>query len=341
MILDKSGPEFGKFQDVLEKIEIYKVSKTTTNTKTAIDIVKEFNFDLIIFIGSIISHIEIDFLKSIDDKNAAGKNIFPTGVLLILPETEQMEKINSNIKTFLPFSFVITGGKNLIENSTPIMKEIELYRKRILRKIHLTSKTRHLNLDQNKIKRKTKIIIVGASTGGPRALMKILPELCNKTDLPIIAIQHMPHTFTQIFAEGLNKKCKHEVKEVDHHEEIKKNHIYIAPGGMHLICSGTAGSQFLQTTNFEAVNGCKPSIDVFLKTSVNVFGSKAALCILTGMGRDGVAGARLLKEAGSPIIVQNEETSVVWSMPGSLVSEDLADQILPLEKIADALAKLS
>ena len=188
---------------------------------------------------------------------------------------------------------------------------------------------------------KIEIIAFGVSTGGPRALFTIIPELSKLTNLPILIVQHMPPAFTKSFADNLNKRCEHKVIEAKGNELIQNKYIYIAPGGKHMIVRKSSESKTIIGINDNpSENDCKPSVDVLFRSIANVYANRAIVSILTGMGSDGVKSLESLRRVGAYIIAQDEETSTVWGMPGRAVDSGNVDKVLPLEKIPSVIESI-
>lgn len=187
----------------------------------------------------------------------------------------------------------------------------------------------------------TQAILIGVSTGGPRALLTLLPRLTSLTRVPILIVQHMPPKFTTSLAESLDKVCTNSsVVEAADNQPIVPGTVYLAPGGKHLVVRRIGPAQVVCGTNDNPPeNALRPNVDVMFRSAAQVWGGNLVAVILTGMGADGTKGLAPLKRAGTPVIVQDEATSVVWGMPGSAVAAGLADQVLPLEQIADAVAR--
>ncbi len=184
-------------------------------------------------------------------------------------------------------------------------------------------------------------IVIGCSTGGPKALTVMLPGLCRITDLPILIVQHMPPTFTKSLAENLDKKCAHAVVEAGNQEPLKRKTVYIAPGGRHMLLRRTAPDRvFTILTEEPPENGCRPATDVLFRSTAAVFGGNVVAVVLTGMGCDGTKGLAALKRAGATTVAQDEESSVVWGMPGSAVNAGYIDHIAALEDIPQTVVKL-
>jgi two-component system chemotaxis response regulator CheB len=179
-------------------------------------------------------------------------------------------------------------------------------------------------------------IVVATSTGGPRALGLLLPDLSRCVDLPILIVQHMPPKFTKSLAESLSRTSAVPVSEAEDGERLEEKRIYLAPGGMHMILRREGEDLFLGLNEQPPENGCRPSADVLFRSTAAALRSGVLAIVLSGMGRDGTIGLGAIKRAGGYAIVQDESTSVVWGMPGSAVEAGLADEILPLGEIAAA-----
>ncbi|MAK62591.1 MAG: chemotaxis response regulator protein-glutamate methylesterase [Ponticaulis sp.] len=182
-------------------------------------------------------------------------------------------------------------------------------------------------------------IVVASSTGGPQALQALLPELCRKTDLPILVVQHMPPTFTSILADHLNATCSHTVKEGEKNEPVQSKHIYIAPGGFHMTVDGQGASRKIGLNEDPQVNFCRPAADVLFNSAARTYGAALTAVVLTGMGADGCQGVATIVDQGGRSFVQDQETSVVWGMPGAVFNSGLAHSIHPLKEIAEAVGK--
>ncbi len=178
-----------------------------------------------------------------------------------------------------------------------------------------------------------KIIAIGSSTGGTEALKEVLAEF--PADAPATVIsQHIPGAFSGPFAARVNQLTAVNVKEAEDGEQILRGHVYIAPGGKHLLVERSGARFICRLNDGPAVNRHKPSVDVMFRAIAQNVGANAVGVILTGMGNDGAQGLKEMQEIGSPTIVQDEKTSVVWGMPGEAVKLGAADEIQPLGKVA-------
>jgi two-component system chemotaxis response regulator CheB len=186
-----------------------------------------------------------------------------------------------------------------------------------------------------------KVLVIGVSTGGPTALGALLPELPANFPLPVLLVQHMPPMFTRLLAERLHSTCKLAVEEAGNDSVVEPGKILIAPGDYHMkIASGPRGVRtYLDQTAPQ--NSCRPAVDALFASVGEVYGGAAIAVMLTGMGQDGLRGTEILRAQGASVIAQDEATSVVWGMPGAVVSAGMADKVLPLDQIAREIVRLA
>ncbi len=184
----------------------------------------------------------------------------------------------------------------------------------------------------------TRLIAVGASTGGTEALKEFLSHL--PADIPgLLIVQHMPETFTRSFAARLNDLCRISVEEARAGVPILAGHAYVAPGHSHLLV-GRSGTGYLTVLSKEApFNRHRPSVDVLFQSVAKVAGKNAVGVILTGMGKDGAAGMLQMKQAGAYNFAQDEASCTVFGMPKEAIALGAVDEILPLEKMAARVAQ--
>ncbi|GAA0787831.1 protein-glutamate methylesterase/protein-glutamine glutaminase [Marinobacterium sediminicola] len=183
-----------------------------------------------------------------------------------------------------------------------------------------------------------KLVVIGASTGGPAALQKVLTQLPANYPYPVLLVQHMPKTFTQVFAERLNQQCQIRVKEAEDGDRLVPGQALLAPGGLQMMLDPRQKDRVRILVGDERMT-YKPSVDVTYASAAKTFGNKVLGVILTGMGSDGCDGARLLKQAGSAMWAQNRESCTIYGMPQAVVNAGLADAILELDDIGPLLAQ--
>ena len=187
-----------------------------------------------------------------------------------------------------------------------------------------------------------RVLLIGSSTGGPRAVGEMLEGIGTAAlrRLPVLIVQHMPPIFTAVFAEHLAARTKLPAAEGRADERLEPGRIYVAPGGRHMGLAAGPNGPVIRLGDGPPVNFCRPAVDVLFKDAALLFGSATATVILTGMGSDGTHGARAIAEAGGPVLAQDEATSTVWGMPGSVARAGLAEAVLPLAELGPALRAL-
>jgi two-component system chemotaxis response regulator CheB len=188
------------------------------------------------------------------------------------------------------------------------------------------------------------VLVIGVSTGGPAALDILLPALPASFPLPVLIVQHMPELFTRLLAERLSQRCPLQVSEAVEGEPVRPGHILIARGNWHLEILGAARSSraaTLHLTQAAPENHCRPAVDVLFRTAAALYGPNVLAVVLTGMGSDGLAGSRLIREQGGTVLAQDQATSAIWGMPGAVARAGLAQRILSLQDIAPEIARLA
>jgi len=177
------------------------------------------------------------------------------------------------------------------------------------------------------------VVAIGASTGGPNALAAILPAIRKDFPVPIVVVQHMPPLFTRLLAERLQKQSAIQIREGTEGAVLKVGDAWIAPGDFHMTVQRNERVVKLVMTKEPPENSCRPAVDVLFRSVARTYGATALGVVLTGMGSDGLSGAKQLKAAGGQIVVQGEASSIVWGMPGQVASAGLADGVYGLEEI--------
>lgn len=183
------------------------------------------------------------------------------------------------------------------------------------------------------------ILAIGSSTGGPNALADVLRALPKDFTLPVVITQHMPPVFTRLLAERLTRVTALPVVEATDGAALRPGQALIAPGDRHMTIAGRGPARCVRLEDGPPENFCRPSVDVMFRSCVDAFGGHVFAVVLTGMGQDGLRGAEKIRQAGGEIYVQDEETSVVWGMPGSIAAAGLADRVLPLAEIGPAVVR--
>lgn len=182
------------------------------------------------------------------------------------------------------------------------------------------------------------IVAIGASTGGPNALVEVIPHLPADFPVPVLIVQHMPPLFTRLLAERINSRAPLSVREGEEGQRLQKGRAWIAPGDRHMSVVRKGPHFVLTLSQAPPENSCRPAVNVLFRSAAQAYGANVLGVVLTGMGVDGTEGARAIRNAGGEVFVQDRASSVVWGMPGSIVAAGLADRISPLNRIAADVA---
>ncbi|RBY80948.1 chemotaxis response regulator protein-glutamate methylesterase [Geodermatophilus sp. TF02-6] len=183
------------------------------------------------------------------------------------------------------------------------------------------------------------VLVIGSSTGGPEALAKVLPVLPASLPVPVLLVQHMPPVFTRQFAQRLDRLCPLRVVEAVDGTPLAPGTVHLAPGDHHLTVRSTGRGLQTALDQRPPENFCRPAVDPLFRSAVDAYDGAVLGVVLTGMGSDGRIGAGAVREAGGAVVVQDQATSVVWGMPGVVASAGLADEVLPLERIPEAISR--
>lgn len=351
LIVDDSRIFRSAVQEGLEGEKDIEVIGSVWNGIKAIEFIKSNPPDLVTLDIEMPDMDGIETLKVIQEINAAQNAEKHIGVIMLSSHTKKGADITVKALEMGAFDFIPKPeGKDLRKNIENLFLQLVIKIRQFGAKYHPSSISRKPPSKLYKSVRTAKIpttvgikaIVIGVSTGGPRALAEILPPLCEKVDVPIFIVQHMPPTFTESLARSLNAKCRYTVIEGKHEDIAKKKFAYIAPGGRHMVLARDSNKKTIRTiiNDRPAQKGCRPSVDVLFQAAAHVYGKNTLGVILTGMGVDGTIGAGILKKEGAVILVQDEDSSVVWGMPGSAAAAGYVDKIFPLKEIPEAISTM-
>jgi two-component system chemotaxis response regulator CheB len=344
--------------DVLKTISGVEVVGTANNGKIAVSRIKSLKPDLVTL------DVEMPVMNGLETLVAIQQEKLDVECLMFSSLTERGGEITMKALELGAFDFVLKPDKETTEeNLAYIQKELSQRLKvfgqqrqlrRLLRGKRLAVATREvikkpgvatevLQQTKARVKRveKSSVVAIGISTGGPNALTAMLPKLPANLGVPVLIVQHMPPVFTKSLAASLDKKCKLGVKEAVNGELVKKNTIYIAPGGSQMkVASGVdVHSKIIRITDEPPENNCKPSVDYLFRSVAREYGSKATGVIMTGMGADGKMGLQEMKSAGVVSIAQDAASCVVYGMPKAVAEAGLVDVVAPLADIAAEIVK--
>ena len=297
---------------------------------------------------------DLDGLATLKELKRLGKN-YP--VLMVSSATTEGSELTLECLDNGAISFItkpsgsisldiIKVQKNLIEQIKSITSNVNS-----IKKIINTDKTSYTNNPVAVIKEKNiqpvssnisknkriDAVVIGASTGGPKALQEVLTKLPSDLGVPVFVVQHMPEGFTKVFSERLDKACKMKVLEASEGMKIYKDTIYIAKGGQHM----TVGANNAISLNEEpAIWGVRPAVDKLFNSAIKVYGGNLISAILTGMGRDGADGTSNIKDNGGITISEDKSTCTIYGMPKAAFETGKVDLVVPLDEIASRIIKI-
>ncbi|MCP4649010.1 MAG: chemotaxis response regulator protein-glutamate methylesterase [PVC group bacterium] len=224
-----------------------------------------------------------------------------------------------------------------------ISLKMDLIEKQIVEKVKAASKidVNHIQSVLRRLERKprilskqrggvTKLVAIGASTGGPKAIKEILPYFSSDVPAAFLIVQHMPEVFTKAMAERINAEAKIEIKEAEEGDIVQDGWGYVAPGGYHMVVVREGPDAVIHLNQGPPVNNVRPSITVMMNSVAKEFQSQAVGVLLTGMGQDGVEGLRQIKQVGGQTLAEHESTCIVFGMPKIAIKEGVVDKVVPL-----------
>ncbi|MCR6111101.1 chemotaxis response regulator protein-glutamate methylesterase [Bacillus sp. A301a_S52] len=354
LVVDDSAFMRKMISDILERHENIRVIDKARNGQDALDKLDKLDPDVITMDVEMPVMSGIDALKEIMKRN-------PKPVIMVSSITKEGADTTIQAMEIGAFDFISKPsgsisldfhkvGNDLIEK---VLHASSLPAKKIKELSVVHEKKRPVSLtpveDGLLYKQKPGIksgvdtlVVIGTSTGGPKALQEVLARLPKSFPHPILIVQHMPKGFTKSLSERLNSLSEISVKEAEDGEIIKKGIAYIAPGGYHLKVRGVGTSVAIRLDQSELVNGHRPSVDTMFTSQTDIKLKSIIAVVMTGMGSDGKKGLVHLKENMKTIaIAESERTCVVYGMPRAAISTNLVDEVKDVEEIASTIVKYS
>ncbi|MBM7659343.1 two-component system chemotaxis response regulator CheB [Bacillus mesophilus] len=353
LIVDDSAFMRKMISSFLEEDHRFEIVAVARNGKDAVEKVKELKPDVVTL------DVEMPILNGIDALKEIMR-VEPVPVVMLSSTTKEGAE-----NTIIAMQY---GAVDFIAKpSGAISLDIDKVKDEIIQKVYHASKVKKLNLrfdsqivkspitnvdNCSKIEKSVtisqgfslskKIICIGTSTGGPRALQQVLTRIPRDVDAPIVVVQHMPPGFTKSLADRLDSISEIHVKEAQDGEVLKRGVAYIAPGGFHLKVVKVGTSLAVKLDNITVPrNGHRPAVDVLFESVNELLDVAKIAVIMTGMGSDGTEGLKKLKQSGEVrSIAESEETSVVFGMPKTAIASNKIDVVARLEKIAEEIMKM-
>jgi len=349
LIVDDSALIRKVLSDILNEDSKIRVIGTAVNGKDGLEKVKKLRPDVVL-LDNIMP--VLDGLKTL----SLIMKEYPTPVVIVSALGERAEEI-----TLTAFEYgavdVIEKPSGILSQSMPEMAE------EICRKIRTASKANLKNLEcmrdlesENPEKKEKKekrlrenptpvrnVLAIGASTGGPRALEKLIGSLPAEIPAAVLVVQHMPPGFTASFSKRLDEKSALRVKEAQEGDIVEEGTVLIAPGNYHMEIVRNKVNDHEEVVHLSYSPkelGSRPSVNVLFRSVAPVYGSRVISIVLTGMNCDGADGAEEIKKMGGKIIAEDRSSCVVYGMPGEIVRRNLADLVLPLDRMAEEIIRI-
>ncbi len=261
---------------------------------------------------------------------------WPTPVVILSSHTSAGEKMAVTCLEYGAVDFVAKTSRGKRFPVDELISKVKLAATVDASKVRFAPPESHLRVGgkSGRAKETDCLVVIGASTGGPQALSEIVPRIPAGLDAGIVIVQHMPPNFTKYLAERLDSRSAVAVREAKEGDHFFPGRVLVAPGGMHLFVEQKVGkpSVMLIPRNDLQRTAC-PSIDFTMTSFSSVFGERLLCVIMTGMGRDGTAGSIAVHRNGGRVICQDRETSMIFGMPGAVISEGKADRVVRLADI--------
>lgn len=311
-----------------------EVVGTAANGKIALEKIKQLSPEVVIL------DLEMPEMDGVTTIREIRKNKWDISILVFSDHSEvgarkTFEALSSGADDFLPKSIVSSEEDSVSAIRKELLPKIKQFLGRFLKK-----KSQTVLQPARKIQVATRpdLVLIGCSTGGPDALRFIFERLKEYKGPPILIVQHMPPMFTKQLATVLNRVSGLAIKEAEEGDVIEAGKCYIAPGDFHMCIKKASVGYSLTLNKNEKVKSVRPAVDVLFQSVSEVYKGKVIAFILTGMGEDGLDGCRKLKQSHNPqVIIQDQNSSVVWGMPGAIYANSLQSEVCNLEEIASAI----
>ncbi len=275
---------------------------------------------------------KIDGLQVLQKLQAAGHKV---GVIVLSDSTDAGARATMRAMAAGAFDYVVfPAGLSAAKNVFWLREELR-------DRLAAFRRTGGVRLRPSRGRPQPAVVVLGISTGGPKSLAEVLPQLPGDFPVPVLVVQHMPPLFTRSLARSLGSRCALRVCEASDCQPVVPGWILIAPGGMQMKVERDATGVLVRITDDPPEHACKPSVDYLFRSAAQVYGGHVVGVLMTGMGCDGVDGCRLLKQHGATIVAQDEATCVVYGMPREAVEQGVVDIVAPLDYIAREIIHLT
>lgn len=332
VVVDDSALFRTLLRNLLTEIPHCEVVASVADGKTALEKIIDLQPDLVTL------DVEMPDMNGIDVLRELKRRKVETKVVMISRFTTAGAQVTTDALIEGAFDFIVKpSGKNPTDNKSALRaalnEKISALRE-VTQAVAEESLPLLSSLTQTS-KANYGAVVIGCSTGGPDALARIIPDLPADLPVPVLVVQHMPEGFTASLASRLNEASPLEVLEASDGLQVRPGQVVIARGGRHLQLSRRSSDRVvLQLTEDPHEHRCRPAVDYTLRSTVDVYQGQLLVVILTGMGRDGTDGCKLVRSRGGHILAQHADGCTVYGMPKSVVTAGLADEIVKLPQIA-------
>lgn len=348
LVVDDSGFFRRRLVEIFESDPRLVVIGTASDGREAVEKARKLHPDV----------ITMDYEMPVLDGISAVSSIMkerPTPVLMFSSLTHEgarvtLDALEAGAVDFMPKNFEDISRDSAVVKRNLIEKVLTVSRTRLLggsnKPVEIKRKAAAgpIVVDQDRgviiprARKNVSLVAIGTSTGGPMALQTVLSRLPQNFPVPLVLVQHMPAAFTSAFAERLNQICAITVKEAKDGDKLVAGTALLAPGGKQMMVDSRNGGCVRILAGDERLN-YKPSVDVTFGSASKCYPGRVLSVVMTGMGADGREGARMLKNSGSRVWVQSEETCVIYGMPMAVEKANLADDVIHLEQIGERIVK--
>lgn len=353
LVVDDSASFRAILTSALQQIDDVEIVGTASNGRMALDRLKQGDIDLMTL------DIEMPIMNGIETvQELAKQDKTPYTVIISSTSPEQAEKamkaMTTGAQELLAKPSSSSNKEDFYKSLTNIVTIARLKRNAARLLKHRidqpapATKPRTTKSPLTKPKTRSspaivEAVAIGSSTGGPAALLEVLSHLPGSFPVPILIVQHLPTGFSEALAKSLNTHCALPVIEAKHLMKIEKGKVYLAPGGQHMTVGKDALEQsIIKLNDGPMVHSVKPAVDILFDSLHKIFHPvNCVVAVLTGMGNDGADGAAKLKDKGSYVLCQDQDSCVVWGMPRAVEERGIADEILSLTDVAPALNRLT
>ena len=338
LVIDDSAFMRKLISEMINSSQHFYVCGTAVNGEIGLQKMERLNPDV----------VTLDLLMPVKDGLDTLKIImkdFPRPVIMVSAYTKAGARSTIRALELGAFDFIAKPSGEISPDISLIREELlEKLRSAIradLGNLKATSHPDSEKIDTQKLSQPAKshrVISIAASTGGPQALLWLLPSLPSDIPATLLIVQHMPRDFTNQFAQRLDKICKIKVKEAEEGDLLRNGWAFIAPGDYHLTLDrkmASAKQKIIKLNQDPPVYGVRPSADVLFYSVAACCGSDAMGIVLTGMGKDGAKGLRMIRDAGGLAVIQSPESAVINGMPKAAISTAGADNIVPLDEMGN------